>query len=72
MIEYVGDFETTRDIDEYGAISMRVWLFDLCSIGDYWHKTFIDIQSGMEWLSNQDETTVYLQNLKFDGAYVVD
>ena len=72
MTEYVGDFETTRDIDEYGAISMRVWLFDLCSIGDYWHKTFIDIQGGMEWLSGQDEITVYFHNLKFDGTYIVD
>ena len=72
MIEYVGDFETTRDIDAFGRISMRVWLFDLCSIGDYWHKTFTDIQSGMKWLSEQEETTVYFHNLKFDGTYIVD
>ena len=65
MTEYVGDFETTRDIDEYGKIRMRVWLFDICHIGEYWHKTFTDIHSGLEWLQDQSETTVYFHNLKF-------
>lgn len=72
MTEYVGDFETTRDIDEYGRIRMRVWLFDICHIGEYWHKTFTDIHSGLEWLQDQVETTVYFHNLKFDGTYITD
>lgn len=72
MTEYVGDFETIRDTDQFGNITMRVWLFDLCSIGDYWHKTFIDIKSGLDWLAGQEETTVYFHNLKFDGTYIID
>ena len=72
MMEYVGDFETIRDTNQFGNITMRVWLFDLCSIGDYWHKTFTDIKSGLEWLAGQEETTVYFHNLKFDGTYIID
>ena len=38
---FVADFETTRDVDEFGAIRMRVWLFDICTIGEpYTHRTF--------------------------------
>lgn len=71
MTEYVGDFETTRDIDEFGGISMRVWLFDLCEIGSNNHITFNDIASGLAWLADGDNT-VYFHNLKFDGTYITD
>ena len=70
---FVADFETTRDVDEFGAIRMRVWLFDICTIGEpYTHRTFQDIESGLTWLSAFGSAKVYFHNLKFDGSYLLD
>ena len=74
MSDYVGDFETTRNVSEDGIIHMRVWLFDICQIGaKFPHFTFETIEDGFNWLAQLDETPrVFFHNLKFDGSYIVD
>lgn len=71
-MQLVGDFETTRDIDEYGNIRMRVWLFDLCDIETLQHVTYTTIEDGMRFLDAVDDPEVYFHNLKFDGSYITD
>lgn len=73
-MQLVGDFETTRDIDAYGAISMRVWLFDLCDIETLQHCTYTTIADGFKWLDSIEDSdiSVYFHNLKFDGSYITD
>ena len=73
MSDFVGDFETTRNVDKFGCIRMRVWLFDLCQIGDpYEHKTFETIDDGFDFLAGADQPRVFFHNLKFDGGYIAD
>lgn len=68
----VGDFETCRDCDPYGNLSMRVWLFDICFCDTYQHITFTNISRGFEYLSEIGDVKLYFHNLKFDGSYIAD
>lgn len=64
---YSCDIETIKDPDE----SMRVWLVDACEAESYNHHTFINLSEFFEWLSLQEDSTLYFHNLKHDGPFLV-
>ena len=64
---YTADFETTTD-----PADCRVWAYGICEIGNPDNFTYgNDINDFMKWANEQDKTTVYFHNLKFDGEFIL-
>jgi hypothetical protein len=63
---YVGDFETTTDIND-----CRVWAYGLYNIYEEFVEDIgIDIDSLFSFLSKKN-SEVYFHNLKFDGQFII-
>ena len=64
---YVADTETTKNNDG----SMRVWLWDICTIGDpYTHASGTDIDGMMCYMFDHPDL-YYFHNIKYDGSYIL-
>ena len=64
---YVADTETTKNADG----SMRVWLWDICTIGDpYTHVNGTDINDMMQYMFAHPDL-YYFHNIKYDGSYIL-
>ena len=72
---YVADFETSTEAwlgRDNGCA--RVWLWDLCTLDTYKHKSGRDITEFMRTIASRklgDVKTVYFHNLRFDGMYIL-
>lgn len=66
-MSYTADFETTTQQND-----CRVWAWGLCEIGNT--SNFIygnDMQTFLNWCSQQQNETLYFHNLKFDGEFII-
>lgn len=64
---FVADTETTKNNDG----SMRVWLWDICTIGEpYTHVSGTDINDMMQYMFAHPDL-YYFHNIKYDGSYIL-
>lgn len=71
MRVYTADFETNNSQFNIECDSSRVWLYDLCSIAGFEHRTGTTIQGFFETLYDVGGGIVYFHNLKFDGQFIL-
>lgn len=71
---WTADFETCDDRADHGGSPerVRVWLWAVCSIGDYRIETGDCIDTFMAWLMTHDGATVWFHNLAYDGTHIID
>ena len=69
---YVADFETRNSIKDVENNSTSIWLWDVCDIDKYDHKTGYDMQSFLDHIYTIAPAVIYTHNLKFDGSFIID
>ena len=72
---FVADFETSTDTwlnrDKGWA---RVWLWDVCDVISYNHKTGTSINEFMQYVASKtlgESKKVFFHNLRYDGMYIL-
>ena len=64
---YTADFETTTDEND-----CRVWAWATCEIGNTDNFTYNNsLDSFMEYARDNENSTYYFHNLKFDGEFII-
>ena len=68
MKKFTADFETATWLED----ETYVWAWATCEIGNPDNIVIgNDIESFMEWCIKNENTTLYFQNLKFDGEFII-
>lgn len=72
---FVADFETSTDkwLDRDKGWA-RVWLWDVCDVINYKHKTGTSLNEFMRYVASKtlgESKKVYFHNLRYDGMYIL-
>lgn len=69
---YTIDFENNNNKYNIDNNITNVWLADICSLEDYSHYTFYNIEDFIEKIINLSPAIFYSHNLKYDGIFIID
>ena len=69
---YTADFETHASEKNQRERNTGVWLWDICSIVDYKHKTGERLEDFLTSCAEISPCIVYFHNLGFDGSFILD
>lgn len=69
---FVADFETRNTPENIENEITSVWLWDVCTLGNYQHTTGETIETFFEHVANLAPCKIFFHNLKFDGSFILD